>query len=205
MLLLVFYVPAGVEIPPSSFGVARLEAKICGALLKCYAVQSYPALPCSFLEPNAQQDVISRRGRVRSGTVKRGSPSIENQKHEFLCFEYYVSVRLSSQILPNQVLPEADYHRSATGRDVHISREAIILHSLAPSFNLTTRVHTSYPPIVQKRGPCILQCEPAVMPTGTGLDVDMRLNGFDLMGGHPLRFGETFSPPQSTHVKSLAR
>jgi hypothetical protein len=89
--------------------------------------------------------------------------------------------------------------------DVHISREAIILHSLASSFNLTTKVHTSYPPIVQKRGPRIPQFKPAAMPTVTGLDVDMRLNGFDLMGVHPLCFGETFSPPQSMHMKVFGK
>ena len=89
--------------------------------------------------------------------------------------------------------------------DVHISREAIILHSLASSFNLTTRVHTLYPPIVRKQGPRILQFKPAAMPIVTGLDVDMRLNGFDLMGVHPLCFGETFSPPQSMHMKLFGK
>lgn len=89
--------------------------------------------------------------------------------------------------------------------DVHVSREAIILHSLASSFNLTTRVYVSYPPFVQKRGPRIPQFKPAVMPTVTGLDVDMRLNGFDLMGVHPLCFGETFSPPQSMHMKIFGK
>ncbi|KAG0581653.1 hypothetical protein KC19_4G269200 [Ceratodon purpureus] len=89
--------------------------------------------------------------------------------------------------------------------DVHISREAIILHSLASSFNLTTKVHTSYPPIVQKRGPRIPQFKPPTMPKVTGLDVDMRLNGFDLMDVHPLCFGENFSPPQSMHMKVFGK
>ena len=33
-----FYAPAGVEIPPSSFGVMQLEAKIRGALLMPYGL-----------------------------------------------------------------------------------------------------------------------------------------------------------------------
>jgi len=38
-----FYSPEGVEIPPSSFGVTQLEAKIRGALLMPYS------LPPSFM------------------------------------------------------------------------------------------------------------------------------------------------------------
>lgn len=33
-----FYAPEGVEIPPSSFGVTQLEAKIRGALLMPYSL-----------------------------------------------------------------------------------------------------------------------------------------------------------------------
>lgn len=139
-----FYAPAGVEIPPFSFGVTQLEAKIRGALLM-------PIFDIKWATPEAQGAFYEGHG------------------------------------------------------DVHISREAIILHSLASSFNLTAKVHTSYPPIVQKRGPRIPQFKPAAMPTVTGLDVDMRLNGFDLMGVHPLCFGETFSPPQSMHMKVFGK
>lgn len=134
-----FYAPSGVEIPPSSFGVTQVEAKIRGAVLM-------PVFDIKWATPEAQGAFYEGRG------------------------------------------------------DVHISREAIILHSLASSFNLTTTVHTRYPPIVRNCGPRVPKVKLATMPSVTGLEVDMRLDGFDLMGVQSLCFGEAFSPPQSMHM-----
>lgn len=105
----------------------------------------------------------------------------------------------------NWATPEAEGAFHQGHGDVHVSREAIILHSLASSFSLTTKIHTLYPPIVQKQGPRFPQFKPAAMPIVSGLDVDMRLDGFDLMGVHPLIPGETFSPPQSMHMKVFGK
>lgn len=105
----------------------------------------------------------------------------------------------------NWATPEAQGAFYQGHGDVHISREAIILHALASSFSLTTEIHTLYPPIVQRQGPRVLQFKPAAMPAVTGLDVDMRLDGFDLMGVHPLLLGETFSPPQLMHMKVFGK
>lgn len=105
----------------------------------------------------------------------------------------------------NWATPEAQGAFYQGQGDVHVSREAIILHSLASSFSLTTKIHTLYPPIVQKQGPRVPQFKPAATPTVTGLDVDMRLDGFDLMGVHPLLLGETFSPSQPMHMKVFGK
>ena len=89
--------------------------------------------------------------------------------------------------------------------DIHISRKAIILKSSASSFKLLTKIRTTYPPIVQKRGQRSLEFKPAVLPKIDGVDVDLHLNGFDLMGMHPLRFDDVASSPQSMHMKLFGK
>ncbi|KAL3692761.1 hypothetical protein R1sor_006412 [Riccia sorocarpa] len=92
--------------------------------------------------------------------------------------------------------PEAQGSFSGAHGDVHISREAIILNSSAFTYDLSSTLHTLHPPIDPNRK-LVFEYKPAPPPTIEGLDLDLQLRGFDVMGMFPLR--SPLSP--SSHMK----
>lgn len=56
-----------------------------------------------------------------------------------------------------------------------------------------------------KRGPRPSEPKPPVPPTIDGLDMDLRMNGFDVMALHSLKFGDGISSPQATHMKIFGK
>ncbi|BBN05669.1 hypothetical protein MPTK1_3g15020 [Marchantia polymorpha subsp. ruderalis] len=92
--------------------------------------------------------------------------------------------------------PEAQGSFSGAHGDVHISREAIVLNSSAFTYDLSSKLHTLHPPIEPNRTR-IFEYKPAPPPTIEGLDLDLRLRGFDVMGMSPVRSPLT----PSSHMK----
>ncbi|KAL2635099.1 hypothetical protein R1flu_006578 [Riccia fluitans] len=133
--LIRFYIPAGVEIPSSTFGTMHSETKIRGSILM-------PVFDIKWNTPEAQGSFSGAHG------------------------------------------------------DVHISREAIILNSSAFTYDLSSKLHTLHPPIDPNRK-LVFEYKPAPPPTIEGLDLDLRLRGFDVMGMSPLRSPLT----PSSHMK----
>lgn len=91
--------------------------------------------------------------------------------------------------------PEAQGSFDGARGDIHISREAISLNSSAFTYDLSTKIHTLYPPICTEAR--TFEYKPAPPPVVEGLDLDLKLRGFDVVGLAPLN-----SPlADSSHMK----
>ncbi|CAM6097615.1 unnamed protein product [Calypogeia fissa] len=77
--------------------------------------------------------------------------------------------------------PEAQGSFDGAHGDVHISREAISLNSSACTYDLSTKIHTLYPPILRTEVRTF-EYKPAPPPVVEGLDLDLKLRGFDVVG-----------------------
>lgn len=77
--------------------------------------------------------------------------------------------------------PEAKGTFSGARGDINISHEAIAINSTAFTFDLSAKIHTSYPPLLSRREHRSMDVRP-LPPDIEGLEVDLRMRGFDFLG-----------------------
>lgn len=77
--------------------------------------------------------------------------------------------------------PEAKGAFNGVRGDINISHEAIAISSSAFTFDLSAKIHTTYPPLFSERGDKSKDLRPSP-PEIEGLDFDLRMRGFDCLG-----------------------
>lgn len=77
--------------------------------------------------------------------------------------------------------PEAKGAFNGVRGDINISHEAIAVNSSAFTFDLSAKIHTTYPPPLAEREHKSSGLRPPP-PDIEGLDVDLRMRGFDFLG-----------------------
>ncbi|MCO5581693.1 hypothetical protein L7F22_035582 [Adiantum nelumboides] len=77
--------------------------------------------------------------------------------------------------------PEAKGAFNGVRGDINISHDAIAINSSAYAFDMSAKIQTAYPPVSSERSKKSLDLGPSP-PEIEGLDVDLRMRGFDCLG-----------------------
>lgn len=95
-------------------------------------------------------------------------------------------------------IPKAQGSLDGAHGEISVSREAFTVNASAFAFDLFTRIHTKYPPISRRKPE---DWRPPVSPAIEGLDLDVRLRGFDMMSLSPSSILPSSISPGGAHMK----